>query len=275
VLELAANRAELARLKKVGAEMIYDGMATEAEVARILDPLEADWSRLESMASDRGDQLAQEEQRIGLMAAIREANAKMDELEAKLADGTRGRDLRGVKELLKQKSHAEQEIQQLDVKLADIRGRAHEMDGNGHFAAEELMEQVDQLLSRFQRLQSPLERRKAELEESLRWHQLAFDADVELQWIGEKLVGAQSQQLGRSLTDAQLLMKRQEQLSAELDCHQQRVADLLDTGKQLAKDGHICRVEIEQKCDELATAWAKLTGAVAKRRKHLSWALAR
>ena len=95
----------------------------------------------------------------------------------------------------------------------------------------------------------------------------------------EKQLLLESPQLGHSLTEVQQLVKRHEQLSAELECHQPLVAELLDKGKRLANsDGineHTCRQEIESKCLELSNSWTKLIKFAAKRRKLLNLTLSR
>lgn len=50
--------------------------------------------------------------------------------------------------------------------------------------------------------------RKHKLQESLQWHQLAFDADSELQCIKDYLPAASSTDYGKNLIDAQKLHKK-------------------------------------------------------------------
>uniref|UniRef100_A0A914LZG0 Uncharacterized protein n=1 Tax=Meloidogyne incognita TaxID=6306 RepID=A0A914LZG0_MELIC len=153
------------------------------------------------------------------------------------------------------------------------------MNEKRHFAVPELIEKVEELFVRFNSLHEPLERMRAELDESMGWHQLAFDVDVELQWIGEKKLIVECPQLGHSLTEVQQLVKRHEQLTAELDCHQPLVTDLLNKGRKLAdSDGinkHSCHQEIDAKCSELSNSWGKLMEISAKRRNLLNRALSR
>ena len=61
-------------------------------------------------------------------------------------------------------------------------------------------------------MKGPALRRRAALEESLKWHQLAFDIDCELQWIAEKEPIAASTDSGRSFTEVTNMMKKHEQL---------------------------------------------------------------
>ncbi|KAI3422187.1 hypothetical protein GPALN_012720 [Globodera pallida] len=275
VAELAANRAEMARLKRKGDEMVDQGKASSDQTRPILGQLERGWAELEELARRKGELLEQADEQRSLEETIAEANARLTELETRLQEGERGRDLRGVKELMKRKAQTDQDIQVLEVRLGDISSRGRQLRNRNHFATAQLMAQVDALLGRFEALQQPLERRRVELEESLKWHQLAFDADVELQWIAEKLTLAESPFLGHSLTEAQNLVKRHEQLSAELDCHHGRVQHLLSAGHHLISIGHICAQKIGEKCAELENAWGKLTLAVSLRTQALGEALRR
>ncbi|CAK5045294.1 unnamed protein product [Meloidogyne enterolobii] len=64
MLELAANRAELSRLAKSGAALIRDGVAEREAVANVLEPLEVELTKLETLAQQRGDLLDQEKENL-------------------------------------------------------------------------------------------------------------------------------------------------------------------------------------------------------------------
>ena len=91
--------------------MAREGLVPADRVAGVLNPLENGWARLEELAQARGEHLEQEEERRALLQAIRDAEGRLEEIERRLADGQPGKDLRGVKELLKRKGQAEQDIQ--------------------------------------------------------------------------------------------------------------------------------------------------------------------
>ncbi|KAL3084188.1 hypothetical protein niasHT_039314 [Heterodera trifolii] len=275
VAELAANRAEMARLIIKGDEIVGQGKASPDQTQPILEKLEHNWANLEEMARKMGQRLDQADQQRSLEETIAEANARLTELETQLNEAEKGSDLRGVKELMKRKAQTDQDVQTLEVRLGHISAQVRRLRDSNHFASAQLTAQVDALLARFDLLKPPLERRRAELEESLKWHQLAFDADVELQWIGEKTLLAESNSLGHSLTEAQNLLKRHEQLSTELDCHSERVPNLIKTGHHLIGTGHICSEEIGEKCDQLEREWAKLTKCAALRGRAIGEALQR
>nr|CAD2141917.1 unnamed protein product [Meloidogyne enterolobii] len=193
---------------------------------------------------------------------INEVKGKIEEIENRLADKTKGKDLRGVKQLINKNVQTGQEIQLLEDRLNEISKKVNKMNEKKHFAVPELIEKVEELVVRFNSLHEPLERMRAELNESMSWHQLAFDVDVELQWIGGKKLIVECPQLGHSLTEVQQLVKRHEQLISELDCHQPLVTELLNKGRKLANaDGinkHSCHQEIDAKCLELSNSWKNL-----------------
>ena len=68
------------------------------------------------------------------------------------------------------------------------------------------------LAVRFNALQDPMRKRRQKLEDSLRWHQLNFDADGEQQWIKEHRPAATSTDYGRNLNEAQNLHAKQKVL---------------------------------------------------------------
>lgn len=103
-------------------------------------------------------------------------------------------------------------------------------------------------------MQDPLARRQAILEESLKWHQLAFDADVELQWIAEKRQIVESKHVGKSLTEATNMLKKQDQLDAEVATHGPRVEATVSKGEQLVRAHHMSSKFIKAKCSEV-TQW--------------------
>ena len=61
------------------------------------------------------------------------------------------------------------------------------------------------MFSRHNALKEPIAQRRRKLEDSLRWHQFNFDADIELNWIKEHIPTATSTEYGKNLVDAKHL----------------------------------------------------------------------
>ena len=77
-----------------------------------------------------------------------------------------------------------------------------------HIFCPEPVVTVILLCGRFERLKPAVADRKQKLQESLQWHQFAFDAESELQWIKDILPAAASSDYGKNLIDAQKLHKK-------------------------------------------------------------------
>lgn len=71
-----------------------------------------------------------------------------------------------------------------------------------------------------------------------------------MQWIEEKRL-AESRNLGRSLTEATNMLKKHDQLDAEVAAHQPRVEATLQKGQKLIHGNHISSAHIREKCDNV------------------------
>lgn len=94
------------------------------------------------------------------------------------------------------------------------------------------------LVYRFIALQEPANRRREDLEESLRYHKFGFEVDTELGWIREHLPLASSETLGSNLHQAQALFKKHKKLEAEIRGHQPMIDKTQAAGNHLIQLNH-------------------------------------
>ncbi|KAI6237537.1 hypothetical protein M3Y95_00275500 [Aphelenchoides besseyi] len=274
VAELRANDARLRTVCADGQTLIAQQHFESPQIAELVQQLDADWIQLSRLVDQKSHKLAEADEKKNLERQLHDTHAKLDEIEAQLASEEPG-DLRSVKLLLQHQSAVDEEIRQLEQRVKDIVALAEKMIASGHYDSPQIQRAVDALVDRFNGLRDPLGRRQELLKESLKWHQLAFDADVELQWIAEKRHIVDAGESARSLTDATNARKKHEQLEAEVAAHQPRVTATLKTGKDLVDAEHIASKAIKQKCIDLNVAWSQLNDGVNKRRGLLDWALRR
>lgn len=159
--------------------------------------------------------------------------------------------MRSVKELIKRTTAFEQEINHLEKKITEIMERSQTIIKNGHYKSEEIISITDALVERFNLLHEPLANRRTLLEESLKCHQLSFDADVELQWIDEKRLIVESKILGRGLTESLNMLKKHDHVNAELTTHEPKVNAILESGNNLIDAKHTFAKSIKEKCNEV------------------------
>lgn len=71
------------------------------EIKQIMGDLNRDWDNLYRKAQDKGEKLRQAAQQELFNQALEDANAKLSEMECMLKSDDVGKDLRGVRDLLK------------------------------------------------------------------------------------------------------------------------------------------------------------------------------
>ncbi|XGW05367.1 hypothetical protein V3C99_016045 [Haemonchus contortus] len=278
--EVGANSSRVAQINRVGAALINQKHYESANVDRLLKRLNTEWAELRDAVARKGEKLRQASDQKGLNRVLEDAHAKLDELETSLKSDELGSDLRAVKDLIQKHSVLEQEMGLYEKRLADIYNRGRKMAEQGHFDADRINYTVGALLKRFENLEGPSAARRAALEESRKWHQLAFDVDCELQWIAEKKPIACSEDTGRNLTEALNMVKKQEQLEAEVHQHSGNIETTIAQGEALIRGGHNAAAQIKAKCEQsnvnnvlekLAEAWTQLAHLVKKRRQVVDW----
>ena len=81
--------------------MIKDRHYASKDVSQTLGKLNSEWDDLSAKAHDKGEKLRQAAQQELFNKALEDANAKLDEMEKMVSSDDVGKDLRGVKDLLK------------------------------------------------------------------------------------------------------------------------------------------------------------------------------
>ncbi|ETN74189.1 hypothetical protein NECAME_13133 [Necator americanus] len=286
--EVGANGPRVAQINRVGSALIAQKHYESANVDRLLKRLNAEWLELGDAVARKGEKLRQASDQKGLNRILEDAHAKLDELETALKSDEHGSDLRAVKDLIQKHAVLEQEMGIYEKKvsfsnakqrfyknapkrLTEIYKKGRKMAEQGHFDADRINYTVAALLKRFEDLGGPASARRAALEESRKWHQLAFDVDCELQWIAEKKPIASSEDTGRNLTEALNMVKKQDQLEAEVHQHSSNIEATIAQGEALIRSGHKAAPQIKAKCEQLADAWRNLTQLVKRRRQVVDW----
>ena len=81
--------------------MVEDGHYAQPEIKRVLHKLNREWDELAERAHDKGEKLRQAAQQELFNKALEDAQAKLEEMEKLVSSDDVGKDLRGVKDLLK------------------------------------------------------------------------------------------------------------------------------------------------------------------------------
>ena len=194
--EILANETRVNAVVNEGQYLIDGGHFASEEIGARLEDLENDWKQLKADSSLKRDRLNDAYQALLFGRSLDEFEAWLDEVEQQLSSSDTGKDLATVNNLLNKHGAFEKDIRQHEEICETIHGMTEQFVKSDHFMADELQMRAQDAITRFHRLQEPLESRKDALESSLTLHQFTRDVDDEIQWLLEKEPLAASTDLG-------------------------------------------------------------------------------
>ncbi|XP_060523506.1 spectrin alpha chain, non-erythrocytic 1 isoform X2 [Cylas formicarius] len=271
--ELRANEGQLRAVTKLGSALIAQGVVQKDDVARILSQLNDNWKSLVGNSLGKTRKLKQAAVQQEYNAAVDDVKIKFDEIDTSLRSVNVGTDLRSCRELLKRHEALEKELRQCSARVEDLAGRSRDLGEEGHFDSETIRENALASQRRLKELDEPIRQRRAALEEALEFYKFRFEIDLELQWIGERLPLAASENLAQNLHQAQNLHKKNKKLRAEILGHRPVIDKALEQGGALLNRNHPDGQLIRRLCDELRAAWADLNDRAQKRGEKLELSL--
>nr|XP_025044105.1 spectrin beta chain, non-erythrocytic 5 [Pelodiscus sinensis] len=271
--EMMANKKHFAELIMVGNQLIQDDHYAADSIRDKMSELKKKWEKLYNKMIERGDKLRQAGQQEQLMELLQDAKEKIEKIEKVLRDAETGHDLRSSRDLLKQHSQLEKETGELAEKMNSIVSHAKKMATN-HFDSQNILDETQKYLERFQSLQVPLDERHQLLQAAVDLYQFYHYYDMEMNWISERLLIANSTSCGRSLDMAQSLLHKHKELQAEVNAHKQQVQRVLEKGEAMIGCKHSAFQRIKEKCQELSTSWMELEKACEERLKQLQHSVA-
>uniref|UniRef100_A0A452IK20 Calponin-homology (CH) domain-containing protein n=1 Tax=Gopherus agassizii TaxID=38772 RepID=A0A452IK20_9SAUR len=266
--EMMANKKHFAELIMVRVESLLDKLYQLDSIWDKMSELKKKWEKLYNKMIERGDKLRQAGQQEQLMELLQDAKEKIEKIEKVLQDAEMGHDLRSSRDLLKQHSQLEKETGELADKMNSIVSCAKKMATN-HFDSQKILDETQKFLERFESLQVPLDERHQQLQATVDLYQFYHYYDVEMNWISERLLIANSTNCGKSLDMAQSLLHKHKELQAEVNAHKQQVQRVLETGKTMIGCKHSSFQRIKEKCQELSNSWVELEKACEERLKQL------
>lgn len=139
------------------------------EVEETADALNAKWKKLLVSSQDKGRRLQQAVSQRDHNRCIEDAKMKLGEFNSALQSKNVGDDLRSCKELLKRQQILESEILLWRQKIDELVSSGEEMAHEGHFDSNKITDETKHIQKAFKMLIKPIDKRRAALEESLRY----------------------------------------------------------------------------------------------------------
>ncbi|XP_053239381.1 spectrin beta chain, non-erythrocytic 5 isoform X2 [Podarcis raffonei] len=271
--EMMANKKHYVELMVAGKQLIQDDHYAADSIQDKMSELKKKWEKLYSKMIERGDKLRQAGQQEQLMELLEDAEEKIEKVEKSLRDAEMGHDMRSSRNLLKEHSQLENEMQGLAEKMSSIVLHAKKMATN-HFDSERILDETQKYLEWFASLQEPLAERGQLLQARMELFQFYHYHDMEMKWISERMSVASSTNRGQSLNVAQSFLQKHKELQVEVNAHKQQVSRVLEMGRAMTDSKPVPSQRVKEKCQEMSKSWQELEEACEERIKQLQQSVA-
>ena len=223
---------------------------------------------------DKGARLGQAKAQKDYNLMTSDTKAKLAELASLINSQDTGEDKRYCKSLLSAHAAAEQELDQVDGKVAGLGALATDL-ADGHFDGDSILRNCDELSAAVSGLKGPAAARRAALEQSMKFHEFNFDLSRELEWIAEKKTVLETS--GRdiqSLQHAQSAAKKHKKLEEEINNHGVVIDKVVESGARLLEGPAFPAADdVTAATERLRSAWAELVDMVGLKKDTLDAAL--
>ena len=171
--------------------------------------------------------------------------------------------------MIKKVHDIESDILARKERIEGVRNQATQFEDEGHFDRQNLIQNQQALVNRYENLFRPIQDRKRKLEDALKLQQLVRDIEDEEAWVREKEPIILTQNYGRDLIGVQNLVKKHQALMIELATHEPRIRKTCNEGEDMIQREHYAANEIKKRTVQLQTKWQVLKDKAQQRKLDL------
>ncbi|KAM4689983.1 spectrin beta chain, non-erythrocytic 5 [Rhinophrynus dorsalis] len=266
--EIKANRNRLDVIKADGEKMLQADHYAPEVIRTRLQEMEELWAELLEKCAEKGTKLQDAYKALQFQRSLEDIEKWLDQVESKLDAANKGKDVLTLEKL----GELEEDISSHGERLQILANKTREFRQEGHFQADTLEDRVRIIIHRYKCLSDPLQESRAMLEAKKLLDQFFRDVDDELSWIKEKMPLASSKECGQSLTTAQALLEKHQNLENEIDSREALIKAVMGTGRKLVRANHFASREIEDRLQQLEVAAEMLKAEADRRRTRLTQA---
>ena len=225
-----------------------------ATIDESLDNLTVTWNNLEAQSNDKEKELFNKHKNEILEKSAADLETFISDVESKVArsaDIENPKDLATCNRLLLDQQRLEDQLDNRKVELESI---LKDADNSMQPRLEKLGERFDDLLE-------PLADRRSRIQTAKQFHQLKRNLQDQIIWVDERLPRAISSDYGNSLHQVQKLLKRNQNLSMEIDSAQARVDGLYEQVDKLCGKSETTpeqSAQINKLAESLREKWSEL-----------------
>merc|ERR1712226_1579433 len=269
--ELAANADRIQSVLAMGQNLIDRKKCSGSEeaVQNRLESIAEQWELLTQKTSEKSMKLKEANRQRTFIAAVKDLDFWLGEVESILTTDEVGKDLASVQDLMKKHQLVEADIIAHEDRIKDMIEQSDSLVDSGQFDSNDIRDKRDNISKRYKHIQDLAAHRQSLLNEANTLHQFFRDIADEESWIKEKKLLVTSDDYGRDLTGVQNLRKKHKRFESELGSHEPAIQQVQDAGAQLIAGGGLGGPEIEQRLQQLNDVWSELKFMATSRGKKL------
>ncbi|XP_057577784.1 spectrin beta chain, non-erythrocytic 5 [Hippopotamus amphibius kiboko] len=260
------------RLRTEGQRLLRDGHPASETIQERLQELRKLWEELQANCQRKAAKLQEAREALRLRRSVEELEGWLEPVELKLRVPIGGPDQPGLDELLGAQGDLEAALDRQAGRAQALLGKAQAFVREGHGLAQDVEEQAQRLLQRFESLRAPLCKRRAALEARSLLLQFFREADEEMAWVREKLPLAAARDCGQSPSALWRLQEKHQNLEREIRSHEALTRAVAGTGRKLVQAGHFAARDVAAQVQQLEEAVGRLRAEAAQRRRRLQQA---
>ena len=183
--ELAANADRIATLITAGQNLIDGSKCAGGEdaVSQRLKGLNDQWEVLVKKTTEKSFRLKEANKQKTFMAAVKDLEFWLGEVETLLSSEDYGKDLASVENLLKKHQLLEADINSHADRIRDMNNQADSLLESEQFDRNQIDGRRNAINGRYERVRDAASNRREKLDKALTVHQFYRDVDDEESWI--------------------------------------------------------------------------------------------
>ena len=269
--EIAANADRIQSVVAMGKNLIDRNKCpgSDEAVQQRLEFISEQWQVLSMKTTEKSEKLKEANRQRTFIAAIKDLDFWLGEVESLLNTDDVGKDLASVLNLMKKHQLVEVDITSHEDRITDMEDQADSLIKSEQFDSADIDEKRRSIQERFQKVKDLAAERQSILNEAITLHQFFRDIADEESWIKEKKLLVGSDDYGRDLTGVQNLKKKHKRLESELASHEPTIKSVQDAGNHLISVSQFGGQEIKDRLQQLNSVWEELQEMAASRGRKL------
>lgn len=270
--ELRANSDRIQSVLSMGQNLIEKKKCAGSEEAVInrLQSIKEQWEILTQKTSEKSMKLKEANRQRTFIAAVKDLDFWLGEVESLLNTDESGKDLASVQNLMKKHQLVEADIMAHEDRINDMNEQADSLIKSKQFDDQDIDSKRHNINDRYKKIQDLASQRQAMLNEANTLHQFFRDIADEESWIKEKKLLVGSDDYGRDLTGVQNLKKKHKRMESELASHEPAIRSVQDAGQTLIDVSQRGGDEIKERLRQLDEVWMELKEMASTRERKLN-----